>query len=347
MAKLSTFSFLFLFILVFSGIAENQNTPDVSLSKIINETGAFFTWDPFLELGELTLNGKSVRFKIGVPFIILNYSKKVEPVEVTRGSKGAIFFSLNGEKAIQSLFKKEEQASGGMKVKAIIIDPGHGGKDPGAIGRHTYNGKLVILKEKDVVLTVAKRLYALLIKQYPDKTIILTRDTDRYITLEGRTNIANSIKLKENEAMIFVSIHANASLNSHSKGFEIWYLPTNYRRKLVDPKSLDNDLKDVAPILNSMLEEEFTVESVLLAQQIEAGLKGVVGKEIEDRGLKEESWFVVRNAKMPAVLMELGFVTNKDEARILKNPVYLKKMSEGIYNGIHNFIDHFDTSQSE
>ncbi len=344
MAKLG--SFLFLFGVLFSQFGTAVSL-DVPLSKILKETGASLSWDPYLEMGELVSRGNSVRFKVGVPFLLLNYKKKVEPVSISRGPAGEIYFSRSAEKAVQSLFHKKETLPGSIRVKAIIIDPGHGGKDPGAIGRHTYNGKLVVLKEKDVVLTVAKELYTLLKRTYPDKEIILTRDTDRYITLEGRTKIANSVKLKNNEAMIFVSIHANASLNPRSKGFEIWYLPTTYRRELVDPKSLDRDLKDVAPILNSMLEEEFTVESVLLAKQIEAGLKGEIGNKIEDRGLKEESWFVVRNAKMPAVLIELGFVTNKEEAGIMKNPVYLKKMSEGIYNGIRNFIDHFDISRSE
>ncbi len=337
MEKLNRTLIIFLLFTALSGTVMAQ---DVPLQKIVNETGATLSWDPYLEMGELTLHGNSVRFKIDVPFLLVDYKEKVAPVKITRGPDGRVLFSKNAEEAVKTLFK-EKKASSSMTVKAIIIDPGHGGKDPGAIGRHTYNGKLVILKEKDVVLTVAKGLYALLKKRYPDKEIILTRDTDRYITLEGRTKIANSVKLKSNEAMIFVSIHANASLNSHSRGFEIWYLPTTYRRKLVDPKSLNSNLKDVAPILNSMLEEEFTVESVLLAKQIESGLEEEVGKKIEDRGLKEESWFVVRNAKMPAVLIELGFVTNRAEAVILKNPVYLKKMSEGIYNGIRNFIDHF------
>ena len=338
MAKLNVFLLVFIIGAPLSGVAASA---DVPLQTIINETGASLRWDPYLEMGELTLHGNSVRFKIDVPFLLIDYTEKVAPVKIIRGTDGRVLLSKNAAEAIKTLFKAKEVSTGATKVKAIIIDPGHGGKDPGAIGHHTYNGKLVELKEKDVVLTVAKGLYALLKKRYPDKEIILTRDTDRYISLEGRTKIANSVKLKSNEAMIFVSIHANASLNPHSRGFEIWYLPTTYRRKLVDPKSLNSNLKDVAPILNSMLEEEFTVESVLLAKQIESGLEEEVGKKIEDRGLKEESWFVVRNAKMPAVLIELGFVTNRTEALILKDPVYLKKMSEGIYNGIRNFIDHF------
>ena len=310
-------------------------------------SGAVFRWDPYLETGELSLRYDTVRFKIGVPFVFVNYAGKIEDVTVARDERGALYFAGSGAENVRKFLDGKKEAPGSITVRAIIIDPGHGGKDPGAIGRHVVDGKRVILKEKDVVLDVAKGVFSLLKTRYPDKEIIMTRDSDRYISLEQRTEIANSVKLKENEAMIFVSIHANASLNPRSRGFEIWYLPTDFRRKLLDPGSLDKDLSDVAPILNSMLEEEFTVESILLAKQIQSGLKRSVGDTIPDRGLKEESWFVVRNAKMPAVLIELGFVTNKEEASVMSREGYLKKMSNGIYNGIRSFIDHFDVNAVE
>ncbi len=319
----------------------------VSIYELAQSTGAVMRWSSGLDTGELEGNGNIIRFKPGIPFILINYKKKFEPVTVTRESDGGLYISKEGADVVLSLLKRREPPPGTMVVKAIIIDPGHGGKDPGAIGRHIINGKKVELKEKDVVLNVAGNVYSLLKREYPGKEIIMTRSSDKYITLEERTEIANRVKLGENEAMIFVSIHANASLNSRSRGFEIWYLPADYRRKLLDPDSLDKDLHDVAPILNSMLEEEFTVESILLAKQIQSGLGSTLGNTVPDRGLKEESWFVVRNAKMPAVLIELGFVTNKEEAQIMRDPVYLKKMSEGIYNGIHNFIDHFDVTVPE
>ena len=335
---------LFVLLISFSAYGEE---PLVSVYDLAVSLKADFRWNPGMETGELEKHGNVIRFKLGIPFILINFTKKIGPVSVVRGKDGGIYISAGGADAVSDLFKEKEPAPGTMTVKAIIIDPGHGGKDPGAIGRHVVNGEKIVLKEKDVVLDVAKEVFALLKREYPDKEIIMTRNSDKYITLEGRTEIANRVKLAENEAMIFVSVHANASLNSRSKGFEIWYLPTDYRRKLIDPDSLDKDLHDVAPILNSMLEEEFTVESILLAKQIESGLKSTVGDVIPDRGLKEESWFVVRNAKMPAVLIELGFVTNKEEALIIRKPEYLKKISEGIYNGIRNFIDHFDESVPE
>ena len=233
-----------------------------------------------------------------------------------------------------------------MRIKAIVIDPGHGGKDSGAVGHYVLNGKAAQLKEKDVVLTVGLELASELTKAYPDKEIILTRSKDEFITLEQRTVIANKIELKENESIIFVSVHANASLNSKAKGYEVWYLPPEYRREVLDDTVKQSEPKDVVPILNTMLEEEITVESILLAQSIQKGLSLEVGDKIDDRGLKEESWFVVRNAKMPAVLVEMGFITNQNEAVILGDKSYLKKISKGIYNGISGFINHFEKQNS-
>ncbi len=345
MGKLRTVSTVLILLLISQFIYAEKS--GVSIYDLSVSTGATFSWNPGMETGELFKRGEVVRFKVGVPFILINYTKKMESVEVFRSKNGAVYISQNGADAIRDLFKDKPPAPGSMVVKAIIIDPGHGGKDPGAIGRHVVNGEKIVLKEKDLVLDVAKDVFRQLKTKYPEKEIIMTRDSDKYITLEGRTEIANRVKLKENEAMIFVSIHANASLNSHSKGFEIWYLPTDYRRELIDADSLDKDLHDVAPILNSMLEEEFTVESILLAKQIQSGLEKTVGNVIPDRGLKEESWFVVRNAKMPAVLIELGFVTNREEALIMRKGEYLKKISEGIYNGVSNFVDHFDITIPE
>lgn len=345
MGKLRTVSTVLILLLISQFIYAEKS--GVSIYDLAVSTGATFSWNPGMETGELFKKGEVVRFKVGVPFILINYTKKMESVEVFRSKNGAVYISQNGADSIRNLFKEKPPAPGSMVVKAIILDPGHGGKDPGAIGRHVVNGEKIVLKEKDLVLDVAKNVFRQLKAKYPEKEIIMTRDSDKYITLEGRTEIANRVKLKENEAMIFVSIHANASLNSHSRGFEIWYLPTDYRRELIDADSLDKDLHDVAPILNSMLEEEFTVESILLAKQIQSGLEKTVGDVIPDRGLKEESWFVVRNAKMPAVLIELGFVTNREEALIMRKDEYLKKISEGIYNGVSNFVDHFDITIPE
>ena len=93
-----------------------------------------------------------------------------------------------------------------------------------------------------------------------------------------------------------------------------------------------------------MTDEEFTVTSVLLAKHILAGFDAMIGDASRNLGLKEESWFVVRNAKMPSVLVELGFVTNTAEAERMADPVHLRKMALGLYNGVTEFITGFESA---
>ena len=94
-----------------------------------------------------------------------------------------------------------------------------------------------------------------------------------------------------------------------------------------------------------MLEEEYTTESIMIAKFIMDGLAGQIGKESSARGIRAEEWFVVKNSNMPAVLIELGFISNEKEALLLNDDKYLKKATLGIYNGLSAFITHFERSQ--
>ena len=179
-------------------------------------------------------------------------------------------------------------------VYDIVIDPGHGGKDPGAVGEYTLNGKKYRCVEKDVVLDCSTKIYRKLKEKYPDKTIMMTRTGDTYPSLEDRVEMANNISLKQDEAIIYVSVHANSSFSKTAKGYEVWYLSQDYRRNLVDESDIET--KEILPILNNMMEEEFTMESILIAKFILDGLTEQIGDLSPSRGLKEENWFVVRNA---------------------------------------------------
>jgi len=154
--------------------------------------------------------------------------------------------------------------------------------------------------------------------------------------------MGNDVQLGINEAIIYVSIHANASFNKSASGYEVWYLNPEYRRTVVDSKKAEGVDKHVLPILNAMLEEEYTTESVFLAKSILGGVTKSIGDLSIDRGIREEEWFVVRNAKMPSVLVEVGFVTNEAEARMLSDPEHLRKLADGIYNGVVDFVDYFE-----
>ena len=327
---------LFICILPFSLYGE------IPLISAVEEMNLFLQWDPGRQTGILRGYGKSYTFKPGKSWGILNFTGKVTGIDIYR-ERGGMYISKEGEEKLRELFGIDEFPADVPRVAAILLDPGHGGKDPGTIGTHDLGDKKLILKEKDLVLDVALDLYSRLTEEYPGKKILLTRKDDTFPTLEKRVELANSIQLSPYEAIIFVSVHANASLNTKAKGFEVWYLPPEYRRTVIDPEDVESE--EILPILNTMLEEEYTVESVLLAQKVLEGLDAQVGEESENRGIKEESWFVVRNAKMPSILIEIGFVTNKEEARKLAQNEYLMKLSEGIYNGITNFVTYFEKTK--
>lgn len=313
-----------------------------SLLELRRETGARLRWEPLRGRGYLEKGTTLVAFGEQWPFLLVNYSRSYAIAPPTRGEAGQLLFSEEGGRHIRRILGVQGPGDGSLHISTVIIDAGHGGKDPGAVGRFTVDGEQRVIMEKDVVLDIALRLEKLLVTRYPEKQIIMTRDNDSYLTLEERTEIANEVELDAREAMIFISIHANASLNPQSEGYEVWYLPPDYRRELIDPDQLGEEAREVAPILNTMLEEEYTVESVLLARNILSGMERQLGPGHTNRGLKEESWFVVRNAKMPSVLVEVGFVTNRAEARKLRDPLHLKKITTGIYNGVRGFIDHFE-----
>ena len=157
--------------------------------------------------------------------------------------------------------------------------------------------------------------------------------------------MANALQEKLGDAVLYIAIHANANPRAKARGFDVWYLPPTYRRTLLTPENAGED-PALSKILNSMLEEEISVESVVLAREILQGLDAQVGKVSPNRGLKEEAWAVVRNSRMPAVLVEVGYVTNPEEAAHLADPAYLQDIAEGLYNGIVAFVARFERAGS-
>ena len=315
---------------------------DTDIVELAKAGGGYIEWDFWGEQGTLVLGSHRYGFSLPTGWVIYNYREKI-PGRVYRGEGGAVLVSTPAEKRIKETVSTIRSQA--PTIAAVLIDPGHGGKDPGAIGKHRIDGKQLRVLEKDVVLEVCLDLYRKLKEQYPGKRIMLTRSGDTFPSLEERVEMANSMELSPHDAIIYISVHANASLNSRAKGFEVWYLPPDYRRTLIDQESIDTESKEVIPILNTMLEEEYTTESILLAQRILKGMDEKLGGITENRGLKEEIWFVVRKAKMPSVLIELGFVTNQEEAVLLTKKQYLQKLSQAIYNGTSSFIDDFEATR--
>lgn len=224
------------------------------------------------------------------------------------------------------------------KVFTIIIDPGHGGKDPGAIGRGGT-------KEKDVNLDVAKKIKEILDKQ--GYKVLLTRYTDRYVSLRDRANFANSKK-----GDIFVSIHCNAMPgNRYAEGFETYFLAearTDWARTVAlrENASLKYDFEekkikqDIELILTDLAQNEFLNESSRLAEFIQEITPKIAG--IHNRGLNQAGFFVLKWVFMPSVLVEIAFISNRKEEELLKSSSFRDKVAKGIALGIIKFLDEYE-----
>lgn len=329
---------LLLVLLPVLPVAGQENA--VTLERILDRTGARLQWDPWRGHGVLVRGTASLAFSLDSEAIVENGDRLHRPGPVERRD-GTLIFSREFLRIALQTFPAEEVAA--RRIGAFFIDAGHGGRDPGAIGRHEIDGEVLSLNEKDVVLDVSLALEERLAARFPDRTIVQSRREDVYLTLEERTNRANAIPVGPNESVLFISIHANASLNSRARGFEVWVLPPEFRRRdLVTAERTGIEDEGVLSILNTIREEEITLESTLLARSILTGLERAVGEVSPNRGIREESWYVVRNARMPSVLVELGFLTNREEFLLLKNRAHLQRLTEGIYSGIVSFLRSFE-----
>jgi N-acetylmuramoyl-L-alanine amidase len=219
-------------------------------------------------------------------------------------------------------------------IKRIVLDPGHGGEDPGAVGRRGT-------REKIVVLDVAQRLKKKLEKQGFE--VILTRDSDQFVSLADRSKTGNGCK-----ADLFVSIHANASPNRAACGLESYFLSeakTDWERAVATRENAAFEVDDsgagpstdgeVGLILADLAQNEYLVESSELAARIQE--KTVPCARIKDRGVRQANFYVLRNNFLPAVLVECGFLSNSSEEKLLRQSDHRERLAEGISRGIVEF----------
>ncbi len=221
-----------------------------------------------------------------------------------------------------------------LGVRRIVIDPGHGGKDPGATG---YYKKV---KEKNVTLEVAKRLARKIRKELGCEAI-LTRDRDKFLSLEERTAIANT-----KNADIFISIHTNASRNKKSRGIETYFLNLATDNDAIMVAARENatsakNISDLEAILNDLMNNAKVNESSRLAGTVQASLVGKLKrkyKRIRDKGVKQAPFYVLLGAKMPCILVEVAFVTNQTECSRLNTAAYQEDVADAIVEGVKSYI---------
>ena len=321
---------------------------DKNILSVASDLGAVLEWDPLRDAGVISFGDDRIAVAVGTDSALINYRVKVQ-IDPPVRRDGGVWLTTAAVGAIGDAVQKDRLAHAGehLRVQYILLDPGHGGKDSGAVGTVPSGKKQVPLMEKDITLSVAHALVELLKEGFPDKEVLLTRTDDTFVSLEDRVVIANGLLQRTNDTILYISIHANTSpFNKTASGFEVWCLPPAYERTLVDEKAAGKENLDILPILNSMREEEVSLESTILAQNILAGLDATVGARSGNRGLRQNDWYVVRNARMPAVLTEVGFVSNAEEAVRLADPAYLKDLAQGMYSGLKSFIQGFERSGS-
>jgi N-acetylmuramoyl-L-alanine amidase len=307
-----------------------------------------FRWDPFFQEGSFSIAGHygafNTAFQAGVSGFFMLDNRDIYPVPLPYTASGELIFPELFVQTVRDAFTQSiQEDESHYRIAAIIIDPGHGGKDSGAVGKHTINGKEQEIKEKDIVLKASKQLRDMLTRAYPDKRILMTRESDITLTLEERTLIANAVPIRKNEAIIYISIHANASRDKNAKGYEVWHIKPDYRRTLLDETHFPES-PELRQIMNLLTEEAYIMESIRIASSILDSIGDTMGRSMVSRGLKEENWFVVRLSHMPAVLVELGFVSNKDDALIMASDTGLNKLVDALYKGIARFVVDFERS---
>ena len=218
-------------------------------------------------------------------------------------------------------------------VRRIVLDPGHGGKDPGARGRGG-------VKEKDVVLRVSRLLRDRL--RQAGFEVVMTRERDEYLSLEERTAVANRLK-----GDLFISIHANASPNRKTTGVETYLLDTHYDRQTARVAARENgtsigQLSELQRILVSLRLGYHERYAVRLAREIHESLLESLRRSYRgtsDLGVKHGPFLVLFMADMPAILVEVGFVSNRAEARRLSSKAFARAAAAGIANGIVRYRD--------
>ncbi|MEW6681252.1 MAG: N-acetylmuramoyl-L-alanine amidase, partial [bacterium] len=228
-------------------------------------------------------------------------------------------------------------------IKRIVLDPGHGGKDPGAIGKSG-------LKEKDVVLDLALSLSRELKKSLPNTEIILTRDADYYVPLAERTGLANFKK-----AGLFISLHANAAFSRSASGFEVYHLSAVASDKYSEDlakientvvqrfKEREENLTEI--ILKDMAQSAFINESIDLGLLIQNNVCDRLS--MNNRGVKSAFFYVLRDAKMPAVLVETGFLSNQNEEAKMKDASFKQSLVSAIANAIITYKEKYENRLAE
>lgn len=222
-----------------------------------------------------------------------------------------------------------------LGVRRVVIDPGHGGRDPGAPS--AISGVYEKHINLDISLMLANKL-----KRDLGLEVVMTRSADNYLTLEERTAIANT-----HRADLFISVHANSSRNRNARGIETYFLNLTTDNESIAVAARENatsekNISELQEILNDLMRNAKINESSRLATYVQKSMVGKVSTQYNpthDRGVKYAPFYVLLGAQMPSILIETGFISNPRESRRLMDPEYQRTLCNGIVEGIRTFIN--------
>ncbi|UCP01666.1 N-acetylmuramoyl-L-alanine amidase family protein [Borrelia hermsii] len=281
-----------------------------------------------------------LKLKVGFEYGLLSigYYIYVDPILLKNGeiliTKRALMQIKNYFSSLQSYSKP--------RITSIVIDPGHGGHDRGAVVTHKINEHNITLLEKDFSLTYSIYLYKILSNYFLDRNILLTRVDDVFVSLQDRSELANAIKPDFPNNVIFLSMHVNNAPNPEARGIEFWYLPQDSKREVVrNFKGYDIRGNRYLRELNDILDIQYKYESKKLAEILYETFSDVL-YETKIRSIREEQWFVIKNSSMPAVLIEIGFLSNIDDAMLILDYNYMSKMNMLVLKSLIKFIEFYE-----
>jgi len=225
------------------------------------------------------------------------------------------------------------------KPYTVVLDAGHGGKDPGAVGKFSY--------EKDLNLALALEVGKQINEQYPDVKVVYTRSTDVFIPLQTRADISN-----KNNADLFISIHANASENKASKGVETFILGTEKAEKNLDVAMRENAVMKLEAdykttymgfdpnsidsyIMFELMQNSHMEQSLQFAEQVQKRFVGHLNRA--DRGVQQASFWVLLKTACPSILFEMGFISNPEEERFLNENASMAQMAHAIVSAFGTY----------
>jgi N-acetylmuramoyl-L-alanine amidase len=312
--------------------------PTIYLTNLCNQYHLNCQWDNIGHVVYATINDVPIRILIGSKIVLVNQQEVVLSKSIVMKDSLVVLPQDFKEKVITPFdikqVRRREVQYPLLGIRQVIIDAGHGGKDPGAISRKG-------LQEKEVNLDVAKRVRKILEKNRIK--VIMTRDTDNFISLSKRTEIASKTK-----AGLFVSIHANSNPHKNVQGIEIYTSKKLNRFDKVEEQkqknitflfknfNMDQRKKEVGNIVLDMIAINKQPESNVLASSVATELSRLT--KARYLGNKQSRFFVLRNTLIPAILVEVGFLSNYKEEKLLQTSLYRQKIAEGIAKGILAYV---------